>query len=279
MDADEVRDTQRRTWDALSSSWDRWDHVITTHLEPVGAAMIGGLALADGHHHLDIASGSGEPGLTVAGRLPAGRVVLSDLSAQMLQVAARRADERGLGQVETAVCSADDLPFEDGAFDSVTARFGYMFFPDLDAATAEMVRVLRRGGRLSAAVWAAPEHNPWLTLVTAAVGQETELPAPPPGAPGVFRCSDAGLLPSLYGRAGLTDVHESDVPVELAAPTAEECWDVLSQYVAPAAGALALLDDAGRDRVRSSVIADLERFRDGDGYRVPGLARVAVGTR
>jgi hypothetical protein len=56
-------------------------------------------------------------------------------------------------------------------------------------------------------------------------------------------------------------------------------WEALSQLVAPAAGALALLDDDGRARVRDRVMPELVQYRDGDGYGIPGLARVATGTR
>lgn len=277
--SDEIRETQRRAWDDLSSLWDKWDAVIQRQLQPVGAAMVAALGAQDDHHVLDVASGSGEPGLTIAAQVPRGRVVLSDLSPQMLDVAVRRAAARRIANIETTVCSADDLPFDDASFHGVAARFGYMFFPELDTATAEMARVLRSGGRLTASVWAARGDNPWATIVVDAVGEEVELPAPPPGAPGVFRCSAPGLMPSLLEAAGLRDVQEVDVPVVVEAPTPELGWEVLSEHVAPAAAALSRLDDAGRARVRDRVVGQLEAFVVDGGVRVPGLARVAVGTR
>jgi SAM-dependent methyltransferase len=115
-------------------------------LGPVGAAMIGRLGIAGDQQHLDIAAGTGEPGLTVARLAPAGHVVLTDLAAEMLGIAARRADAQGITNVETTVCSADDLPFGDAAFDSVSVRFGYMFFPDLAKATVEFARCSGRAG-------------------------------------------------------------------------------------------------------------------------------------
>ncbi len=79
-------------------------------LGPVGAAMIGRLGVAGDQRHLDIAAGTGEPGLTVARLAPGGHVVLTDLAAEMLDIATRRADAHGITNVETTVCSADDLP-------------------------------------------------------------------------------------------------------------------------------------------------------------------------
>src|SRR2546430_1348924 len=128
---DEIRDVQQATWAGLSAGWEKWDSVITDQLGPVGTAMIERLDIAEDHQHLDIAAGTGEPGLSIARLSPKRRVVLTDLAAEMLHVAARRADAQGVDNVETTVCSADDLPFNDATFDRVSVRFGYMFFPDM----------------------------------------------------------------------------------------------------------------------------------------------------
>src|SRR6478735_8322619 len=117
--ADEIRDAQRATWARLSASWEKWDSVIMDQLGPVGAAIIERLDIADDQLYLDIASGTGEPGLSIARLSPKGRVVLTDLSAEMLDVAARRARSQGITNIDTQVCSADDLPFDDATFDGV----------------------------------------------------------------------------------------------------------------------------------------------------------------
>ena len=89
--ADEIRDAQRKTWAGLSAGWEKWDSVIMEQLGPVSAAMIERLDIAEDHQHLDIAAGTGEPGLSIARLSPKGRVVLTDLVAEMLDIAARRA--------------------------------------------------------------------------------------------------------------------------------------------------------------------------------------------
>src|SRR6476620_5550949 len=155
--ADEIREGQRAAWARLSASWDKWDPIIMDQLGPVGEAMIERLDVAADQQHLDIASGTGEPGLSVARLAPRGRVVLTDLVPEMMEIAARRATAQGITNVETNVCSADDLPFDDATFDSVSVRFGYMFFPDMTKATAEFARVLRPGGRLCSSVWIEPD--------------------------------------------------------------------------------------------------------------------------
>lgn len=187
--ADEIRDFQRARWAKLSASWEKWDSLIMAQLGPIGAAIIERLDLAEDQQHLDIAAGTGEPGLSIAKLLPQGRVMLTDLAAEMLDVATRRARAQGITNIETTVCSADDLPFRDAAFDSVSVRLGYMFFPDLAEATAEFVRVLKPGGRLCSAVWVKPEQNPWTAIALQAVATETEVAPPDPNGPNMFRCA------------------------------------------------------------------------------------------
>lgn len=278
--ADEVRASQRSTWDGLAPSWDRWDALIQRQLAPMGAAMITGLGIGDRQRHLDVASGTGEPGLTVARLAPAGHVTLTDIAPEMMQVAARRAAAEGLGNVDTEVCSADALPFDDASFDSVTMRLGYMFLPDLGLATDELVRVLRPGGRLASSVWGRREDNPWTTLVLDAVATEIELPPVEPGAPSIFRCAAPGVVTALYDAAGLRDVSEHDVAVELVAASPQEYWAVLTDHVAPVAAALRRADDEQRRRIAERTLDSLRPFTQPDGsVRVPGAARVVVGTR
>jgi len=70
--ADEIRDGQRVAWAGLSAGWGKWDSVIMDQMSPVGAAMIDRLDIADDHQLLDIASGTGEPGLSIARLCPHG---------------------------------------------------------------------------------------------------------------------------------------------------------------------------------------------------------------
>src|SRR3954471_18820554 len=87
----EIRDGQRATWAGLSAGWDKWDAVIMDQLGPVGDAIIEHLDIAEDQQPREIAAGTGEPGLSIAKLAPKGRVVLTDLAPEMLDVAARRA--------------------------------------------------------------------------------------------------------------------------------------------------------------------------------------------
>ena len=276
--ADEIRAAQRATWAGLSASWEKWDAIIMDQLGPVGAAMIERLEIAEGQQHLDIASGTGEPGLSIARLAPQGRVVLTDLAPEMLAVAARRAQAQGAANIETTVCSADDLPFDDETFDSVSVRFGYMFFPDMATATAEFARVLKPGGRLCSSVWVKPEENPWTAIAMQAIASEVVMAPPDPDGPNMYRCAAPGQISALYERTGLHDVAEWDVRVELVTRSPELYWEMISEHVSLAAAALQRVDDRSRERIRARVLADVSPFEQNGEVRVPGLARCIVGT-
>ena len=113
------------------------------------------------------------------------------------------------------MCSADDLPFDVAEFFSVSVRFGYIFFPDMAKATAEFVRVLRPGGRVCSSVWVKPETNPWTSIVMQAIAAEVELAPADPDGPNMYRCAAAGYVSALYEAAGMRDIVEWDVGVEL----------------------------------------------------------------
>jgi ubiquinone/menaquinone biosynthesis C-methylase UbiE len=277
--ADEIRESQRATWAGLAAGWEKWDSVIMDQLGPVGAAMIERLDLTEDQQHLDIASGTGEPGLSIARLAPKGRVVLTDLVDEMLDIAARRAEAQGITNVETRVCSADDLPFDDATFDGVSVRFGYMFLPDLAEATAEFARVLKPGGRLCSSVWVKPDENPWTAIVMQAIATEVVVAPPDANGPNMFRCAAPGSVSALYESAGLIDITEWDVDVELVTESPEQYWHMISEHVSLAVAALQRVDDSTRERIRANAIAEVSAFEHAGEIRVPGLARCIVGAK
>jgi len=277
--ADEIRDGQRARWARLSASWEKWDSVIMDQLGPVGAAIIERLDIAADQRHLDIAAGTGEPGVSIAKLSPSGSVMLTDLAPEMLEIATRRARAQGIANIETKVCSADDLPFDDATFDSVSVRFGYMFFPDMAKATAEFARVLKPGGRLCSSVWVKPEENAWTAVAMQAVATEAVVAPPDPDAPNMFRCAAPGYISALYEGAGLRDIAEWDVDLELVTRSPEQYWEMMSEHVSLVAMALEQVDAPARERIRANVIAQVSAFEKGGMVRVPGVARCIVGTK
>ena len=95
--------------------------------QPATNAFVDYAEPGPGMQILDLASGTGEPAITLARRIgPEGRVTATDLSADLLEVAATRAQANGLSNIATRRADAHELPFPDNSFDLATSRFGIM---------------------------------------------------------------------------------------------------------------------------------------------------------
>ena len=106
--------------------------------------------IAPGQRVLDVAAGNGNAAVLAA--RAGARVVASDLTPAMVALGRERSDAEGLA-IEWAEADAEELPFEDGAFDCVTSVFGAMFAPRPDRAAREMFRVLGPQGTMGMANW------------------------------------------------------------------------------------------------------------------------------
>jgi ubiquinone/menaquinone biosynthesis C-methylase UbiE len=208
----QIRDQQQQTWDKFSPGWKKWDTWTMNFLRPMGEEIIHALQITDTDQVLDVATGTGEPGLTIARLARHGHVTGFDLSDGMLAVAREKATQLDLTNYEAVAGDVCALPFADQRFDAISCRMGFMFFPDMQLAAQEMYRVLKPGGRLATCVWSAPPHNPWITTMIGAVSSQLSLPAPVPQAPGMFRCAQPGLLAGLLEKAGFQNVCSLTVP-------------------------------------------------------------------
>jgi SAM-dependent methyltransferase len=142
--------------------WNRMSDVylreIDQRFEPVVDGVIARARLMRGARVLDLGTGTGAVAERAAHLVgPQGRVVGIDISPDMLRVARERMAARGLTTVSLREGRAEALPAEDASFDVALASLSLMYVIDRAAAARELARVLRPGGRLIAAVWAAPE--------------------------------------------------------------------------------------------------------------------------
>jgi SAM-dependent methyltransferase len=154
-----------------------------------------------------------------------------------------------------------------------------MFFPDVAKATAEFARVLKPGGRLCSSVWAGPGENPWTAIAMQAIAMEAVLAPPDPDGPGMFRCAAPGYVSALYEAAGLREVAEWNVEVELVTDSPAQYWEMISEHVSLAVAALQQAGEEARERIAKAVMAKVSNYEQDGKVRVPGVARCIVGTK
>jgi demethylmenaquinone methyltransferase / 2-methoxy-6-polyprenyl-1,4-benzoquinol methylase len=151
-------------FDRIASVYDPLNTAMTAGLHHRWRARAADLArVGPGSRVLDVATGTGDLALELAGRVaPGGEVIGSDFAEGMLDIARAKAkrsqDPVSCPRFEWA--DAMELPYADGSFDAATVGFGARNFEDLGRGLAEMVRVVRPGGRVVVLEITTPSKAP-----------------------------------------------------------------------------------------------------------------------
>lgn len=175
---------------------------VTTREAAFKARLVALAALADGERALDVGCGTGTLALALARCRPAARIAGVDADDAMLERARAKSTRAG-ARLELRRAMAQDLPFADATFDVVVSSlfFHHLLRPAKAQVAAELVRVLRPGGRMVVADWGAP-GGPIMRLAAAQV-RLLDGDAP-------TRDNLAGRLPAIFADAGFADVAERD---------------------------------------------------------------------
>lgn len=262
---EQIRDQQKQSWNKFSAGWKKWDELVMDFLKPMGNEIIRLLNPQNNDVILDVASGTGEPGLTIAAKLSGGKVIITDLADDMLEIARQNATLRGIKNIETVTCDVCELPFPDNTFDAISCRFGFMFFPDMLLAAKEMFRVLKPGGKIATSVWNVPEKNFWVTAIIGTINKNMELPSPPPGAPGMFRCAKDGFISDLFAQVGLKNISQKEIPGKLNCKTIDAYWGMQTEVGAPIVAALNKANDEMIGKIKTETYAAVnQRYPDGN---------------
>jgi ubiquinone/menaquinone biosynthesis C-methylase UbiE len=261
---EDIREQQKASWNKFSPSWKKWDELNMNLLNPMGQEIISLINPSGSDVVLDIAAGTGEPGLTIATRLYDGKVIITDLSDQMLEITRENAKKRGINNIETHVCDVCSLPFEDNTFDSISCRLGFMFFPDMLLAAKEMVRVLKPGGKIVSSVWNGLENNFWISFILGIANKHIELPRPLTDSPGMFRCAKEGLMLDLFLQAGLKNIKQKELETKMNFKTTDVYWNMMTEVITIVVNTLNKADLDIKENIRKEVYQVLsEKFRDG----------------
>jgi ubiquinone/menaquinone biosynthesis C-methylase UbiE len=262
----------------MAPGWEERNEWMTDLTGAVNEWIVAQADPQPGQTILDVAAGPGDLGFRVAERVgPEGKVLSTDFAPEMVEVARRVGAARGAGNVEYRVLDAERMDLDDDSVDAIVCRWGYMLMADPAAALRESRRVLRDGGALALAVWAAPDRNPWAALPAMTLVQRGHVPPPEPGAPGIFAMADPELIRSLVTGAGFGEPRIEEIAFEFRYQDFDEVWAVLIKLAGPIARVLKSLPDDERQATRDAIEETVAPFRADDGsYSTPALCWGAV---
>ncbi len=269
----EYKEFTRESWDSSAPAYAAF---ASRFLEPYGRLLLQMLEIPKGARILDIATGHGEPAITLAERMGNAVTVTGvDLSPKMVELANARAKRRGV-RVRFQVGDAEAPPFADASFDVVTCRFGLQIFTEPEKAIAEMRRVLKPGGQAGIAVWGLSWRAELIDVIIGAIIRNT---AQPEYIPTPYEYGNIHELTKALEASGFHAVRDERPTINLTIRSVDE-------YMANILQATPLgmvLDEHPKEHVEKvweDVRRSLCKFRQNGGtYLIPNEAVLAVARK
>lgn len=262
-------------YEEMAKSFDQVQPLFGTSTDGLLAHASG---LTAGASVLDIACGTGEPGLTLAERNPGVQLLGVDMSEAMIEIARTKAAAKELSDIRFEVMSSQKLTVADESIDVVVSRMGLLSFADPLIEACEVARVLRPGGTLTIATWDAGNRN----VLTYAIGSAVREWLPPEVHTMVHRGEEFAMprrRESWLEKAGFSDVHSGPWSWIVEFPDEQRMWD-LATGPAMLGAVLGGLDGEQLAQARIEFRRLLADYRRSDGtYAVPYECRLIWGRR
>ncbi|MCA8882171.1 MAG: class I SAM-dependent methyltransferase [Rhodobacteraceae bacterium] len=224
--------------------------VIGTTLQIVGETLAESMDCRPGSRVLDVAAGNGNATLAFARRWH--QVTSTDYVASLLDNSRARAAAEG-HQIDYQIADAEDLPFDDDAFDAVVSTFGVMFTPNQPQAAAELLRVCRSGGKIGMANWTPQSFVGRLFRI---IGAHV---SPPAGVKSPALWGDDAWLGDTFGpHAADIQVTQRSFAFRYRSPA--HFVEVFRALYGPVHKAFLALDAAGQAALEADMLALIDEF-------------------
>jgi len=268
-------------WRDSAPFWEKHREIIQQMFAPVTQALVEDGLISSGHTVLDVATGPGEPALTLAALVGAeGKVLGIDPAPEMVEAARRATDHLGFRNAQFDVASADRLPFPADTFDAVVSRFGVMFFPSPVAAVREMLRVLKPGRKLALAVWHLAERNPFFYTLSRVIERYVDSPPSAPDAPDPFRFASPGKLRDVLAEASAMAPSERLLQFTVQAPiSVEDFWILRCEMSEKLREKVAMLSREQLPEVKREALDALRGYSTDRGMSFPAEVLIVSGTK
>jgi SAM-dependent methyltransferase len=261
--------------------WEKYREVIRQMFAPVTQALAEDGQISGGSAVLDIATGPGDPALSLAPVVgPEGKVFGVDPVPEMVAAARRAANHLGFRNTQFDVAFADRLPFPADTFNTVVSRFGVMFFPSPVDAVREMLRVLKPERKLALAVWGSAETNPFFNTISRVIDRFVDSPPLAPDAPEPFRFATPGKLREVLTETGAIAPNERLLQFTIEAPiSSEEFWTLRTEMSEKLREKIALLSSEQLKEAKRQALEALRGYSTDSGMSFPAQVLIVSGTK
>lgn len=264
-------------WLARAGEWDRWADRMAKLAGGLNAPLIEAAGVEPGMRVLDLASGSGEPALSLCSQVGAeGEVVATDLVPEMLASCRRRARQAGHSNIRFETTDMQSLPFEDGAFDAATCRLGLMYVPQPERALAEAARVLRKGGAAAFLVWGKQDGTTQFMVIDKVLRETLDID-PHEGAFTPTRFGEDDSPARIMREVGFSTAEIRELHFQPRVDPATRFWR--SQLSLRLGDRLAQLTPAQDQALDAAMAAAYQAYMDGDRVQLEVHARIIRGVR
>ena len=261
-------------WDAIAEKFDLW----LPHIEPAGEAILNAITVAPNSRILDVASGTGEPALTLAARVDKkSSIIGTDAAAGMIRAAQNKVAKSGLKNIQFQCMPAETLDFPDNYFDVVISRFGAMLFQDSARGLTEMCRVLKPGGQFALTVWYSAQTMPVMHWTYEVFKDKIPAESHPP-IEKMVSLGDAEVLGGMLRTAGFTNINIGTHELSYNFESFDAFWDTVeaSQILTMQ---FAALPDTQQATIRDEVRQFARDLITEGGFSVPHTYVLAYGNK
>lgn len=271
MDALLQRRVQRYGWDKAA---DWYEQYWQNQLQPAQTKLLEHTQLQPGEEVLDIACGTGFLSFRMANAIaPGGHITCTDISDRMIISAGKTANAKNISNINFQRMEAEELDYDDERFDVVICSLGLMYVTDGQQSVNEMYRVTRPGGRSSALVWGNRNACGWadiFPIVESRVSSEV--------CPLFFGLGTADRLQKVYEQAGFKNVLSEKMNTMLLYDSDDAACGA-AFIGGPVAMAWSRFTDKVKEEARADYLASIEKYKNENGYAIPGEFVIVTGNK
>lgn len=262
-------------WAARGAHWAKTAPKTVSTTDDLNQLLITLAEIGPGDNVLDIASGAGEPSISIALTVgPEGSVTALDASAEMLVGAQNRAEKLGLENMTFENCPMESLPFEAATFDAVTCRFGLMSSTDPVLALQGARHVLKPGKKAAYMTHGTREANTLFAVMWPAVAGFLGEDDNDAGARR-YRFSKKGSLEKVFKEAGFSHIEEREAAKTVFKDKGDRFWQTM--LMRAFGTKLEGFDESKMEALHQCIEEAFQPFLKGDHYELQSTDMVACG--